>query len=1166
MFITDGVDLPEKVVDAHAKRRLVFFVGAGASIDDPSNLPSFKALARKLAEDARYPFDEDMDIDLFIGSMPSNFDVHEHAHRIISNPISAPNLTHTAIARVASSMGSARVVTTNFDDHLSTTALAEAMPFDDRWIGPALPIGDSFTGVVHLHGSVTRAPKELVLTDRDFGRAYLNDAWATRFLQRMFEKFAVVFIGYSLNDPIMRYLSLGLPSKTRRYVLTNEPDDAKWKHLGIRPIGYPGTATDHSALLAALQAWDSRARMGRLDHRTRMREIIDGGTSMTPVDRDYVIRRLRTVEGARDFASTADTVPWLQWAESRPRFRALFTGLVAKESTLVLADWFGNYIVDPAKHGAALQTAQRLGQQFHPNLVSAALFAAERLSAADELAGRRWKTLLATSIHRHSAPPDLGMLLPYDPSAHPEPLAVVRAALRPFLALKKSWFPLENDGETPPDVEVKWHTDEHTLGAHLTRAVDEAGEGDEVLGSLLEDSLNGAYDLLSGYQGDRSFDPLGFGRSAIEPHEQDRHPDAQDALIDALRGFGEKGLPAVPDLPERWWKQRKPLFRRLALHLLTADVTKTPDEKVRWVLDHNLLFAGDEKHEVFRLLAESLPSASQEMRAEVLVAAVRGPDFPEDMSERQRHVAYTTYNLLAWLTQSVPDWREAAVEFATAQAANPMFAVRESPDFGHWSSSGTWGGHLPIEPEDFIRDAETDLRAAFDDLLDRDYSERDFDEPDWDDALSVARRVVEIRPSLGIDLWGIVSERGDLSEREPQLLRAIVGGWERAELGSQSEEIIRLVATQALVAESARSVSQFLLAQIRREVENDESPVTAALRDLARQLWATHSAAFEHGPDSRFSSLALNSWPGELATYWAVEVDRHWRHNRDDWSGLNVEEKSAMLEMLNGPAQTLDATRPALAVVTYFLFAADPTFVEENLFPLFRDEASAAQVWGSFLYNARVDDKMLAAGFLEALAAEWGRLDSLGDRSLQHQFYSLAASVVTFAGITEQGRGRLLDASVLAADGQTASLFASAVVRLLGSPDTQGAEVWDLWLRDHIAARLSNLPRSAEPEELARWADTVPFLEDRIPDAIEILQGKGIGLGDKYHAPTFPERALSAHGPLLVEHLAERIRNSTPTGWAQPHEVREVISAVRAILGDAVQPIVDAARECGFIQ
>ncbi len=149
--------------------------------------------------------------------MPTDFDTHRHARDIIARDTSLPNRTHTALVRVASALGSSRIVTTNFDDHLAAAAVAAGIEVSDKWIGPALPLGADIDGIAHLHGSVLRRPEQLVLTDRDFGMAYLTNAWATRFLLPMFQRFTVLFVGYSHDDPIMRYLSLGLPGVCQEF-------------------------------------------------------------------------------------------------------------------------------------------------------------------------------------------------------------------------------------------------------------------------------------------------------------------------------------------------------------------------------------------------------------------------------------------------------------------------------------------------------------------------------------------------------------------------------------------------------------------------------------------------------------------------------------------------------------------------------------------------------------------------------------------------------------------------------------------------------------------------------------------------------------------------------------------------------------------------------------
>ena len=88
-------------------------------------------------------------------------------------------------------------------------------------------------------------------------------------------------------------------------------------------------------------------------------------------------------------------------------------------------------------------------------------------------------------------------------------------------------------------------------------------------------------------------------------------------------------------------------------------------------------------------------------------------------------------------------------------------------------------------------------------------------------------------------------------------------------------------------------------------------------------------------------------------------------------------------------------------------------------------------------------------------------------------------------------------------------------------------------------------------EELTCWADSVPYLSDGIPEAIGLFSNRGVGLGDRFLRPDFPEGALSNHGPLLVRHLAERIRNSSPSKYFTVHQVKELIESTRGVLGDA---------------
>ena len=68
-------------------------------------------------------------------------------------------------------------------------------------------------GVVRRSCDIRRLPDQtdptyadLVLTSVGFGQAYMLAGWATRFVVELLRNFMVVFIGYSLNDPVMCYM------------------------------------------------------------------------------------------------------------------------------------------------------------------------------------------------------------------------------------------------------------------------------------------------------------------------------------------------------------------------------------------------------------------------------------------------------------------------------------------------------------------------------------------------------------------------------------------------------------------------------------------------------------------------------------------------------------------------------------------------------------------------------------------------------------------------------------------------------------------------------------------------------------------------------------------------------------------------------------------------
>lgn len=264
MWIRD-VDVPAELIEAARTGRLVIFVGAGASVDPPASLPNFKALVQEVGTRAGTPptGDELKRLDKFLGTLDDRgINVHDLVAKAIDLPNSRPNRLHRAIIDLARAHPPVRIVTTNYDRHLS--AAAEAAGLDvEVFRGPALPVGDDFVGIVHLHGALDQEARRLVVTDSDFGHAYIREAWAARFLDRMFSAFTVLFIGYSYGDLVMQYLGRSLGRGSTRFVLTDREDLPEWRAYGLIPIPYQAPDNSHVALPETLERWAELAMLGR---------------------------------------------------------------------------------------------------------------------------------------------------------------------------------------------------------------------------------------------------------------------------------------------------------------------------------------------------------------------------------------------------------------------------------------------------------------------------------------------------------------------------------------------------------------------------------------------------------------------------------------------------------------------------------------------------------------------------------------------------------------------------------------------------------------------------------------------------------------------------------------------------------------------------------------
>lgn len=373
-FTRNGPDIPERLLQLHEDGQVVFFCGAGISY--PARLPGFGGLVAKLysalsvvpsavQQSAIRAGQFDTAIGLLEADIVGGRETVRRALASILTPdLSAPNAiaTHEALLTLGKIRGGrTRLITTNFDRLFEEVVAGKSLS-SDHFQAPLLPVPKSrWDGLVYLHGLLSAAPTageldRLVVSSGDFGLAYLTERWAARFVSELFRNYTVCFVGYSINDPVLRYMmdalaadrllgesppetfAFGSYSKGKEEQRANE-----WRAKNVTPILYL-EHNRHAYLHSTLRSWAETYRDGVGGKERIIVECAIARPLASTRQDDFVGRLMWALSDpgglpARRFAEL-DPAPSLDWLEplSQDRYRHADLGRFGIRSKASLDD------------------------------------------------------------------------------------------------------------------------------------------------------------------------------------------------------------------------------------------------------------------------------------------------------------------------------------------------------------------------------------------------------------------------------------------------------------------------------------------------------------------------------------------------------------------------------------------------------------------------------------------------------------------------------------------------------------------------------------------------------------------------------------------------------------------------------------------------------------
>lgn len=1145
----DPIDIPDELLEAQEQGRLVIFAGAGVSMGEPSNLPSFVGLASQIA--GSHPLAADIAkqntrLDRFLGELfRQGVDVQGLCRSIIGNPASKPTELHRSLVDIFIKPEHVRIVTTNFDNHFRVALEGRGWK-TDCYYAPALPLGHQFSGLVYLHGWIAR-PEPLVLTDEDFGRAYLTEGWAREFLQRSFAEFTTLFVGYSYKDPPVEYLARGMSGKSiaPRFALTAAGETGQWASLGIREITFEKTTGSNpfENLYAGIKKWAEFTKQQPTDIAERVKAIVCAPENLAPdKSQSSLLRRcLEREDSCHFFTMEAKGWHWVKWLNEQGLLPDLFdpSRRELTKPQVNLARWLASALLAEESDEGLLLVER------HHGSVGRHLWSAlrQRLQWDKNV---KWNSPL---IHKwvllltETCPPDsmgeLSHLLRIVAKAAPHTLgmALLRRLtdLRIVVSKGFDFAALLKGGDTvkskdKAEFEIVVAGEVHELdGVWEECFKPRLSELRESLLLLLENRLREAHELYrAAERSDATHDPC-CHRGRI--YERDAYRTGRglnlvlDLLLDVLEESAKQGWSLPEPRLASWLASGVPVLVRVGLYALHLSNGIPKPRKVELIRQHQLVHPDvfGATHEAWLVLSDCYTALETPEKRALWQTVSQGPteNASDDAASEpwQKWRQHQIDSLTWFLGTKNKECPEAAQALAALRQREPDFRGHEGMDqvfFG--GGQVTEGPRTPKSATDLLSSPPS---SQIDWLLSYQGGRAPFEESREGLLHAVGDACaqnnawgISLLEELGIrqawksDLWDAAFWRMNLSALPQDKLTWLLKSLESHFADSPSLQGLTVFLFHGVdFSDGKRPSAENLDLLIRvslliwKQIKGTEARVT---KDFKREEW---------------TNRAINHPAGRIAEFWLKCSDLQRRESGGHIPGFPEWLKGPLEDMVAGEDYASQLGRVTLGLHFRFVYDVDPAWAAAQLFPKFRFSIvgeEAFLMWEPHAgYGALSRDLILVMPPIYREAFPHFH-DVVGH--LQTGFFRHIAGMVYSCLFDVNADNWFRDFLTGLTDDEKANWAKQVEWGLRGAPEARKAQIWQGWMKGYWEDRLHGRPcplAAKEAEEMLEWAFVVGAA---FPEAVALVvrgpriqQRLGIVLHilEKHEAPEkYPEAVL----------------------------------------------------------
>lgn len=678
-----NVDIPDELVRASQSGQLVVFAGAGVSMQDPVELPSFDVLVDEIRQcvdpnkrlrdrtfkegsDGKPIYTETPEQYLeYLSSKKSNTRVRNACAAVLDAKGKTSSL-HKNIVRLFGRQP-LRIVTTNFDDCFEN-AIRESAVEAAVYCAPALPLGNDFEGLVHLHGIASEC-KTMVLAACDYGRAYVTDGWSSRFLTNLFTEYTVLFIGYSCGDSLVDYLTRSISTEMTGKAFTlcrSSEDTSDWQMRGVAPI----TFSKYDDLPEIIGGWADYLKQSVGQRLQSLEEIV----SRPDLDQEQ----------------SELLVSLLTWPDAADR--EVFTKAFCDNSSclehlkLLKDKGLANFLMAERLSTAEFALLRWVIDEFA--LAQCGKLQALLFSCRDELSACFYERVFRRLWLACTPPSVIGAWLIWLESTSwrcqilcSQSLAQIASNCEdPHIVytiariLLKAGLPLPNNRSTnfsnqEPVLGVGDECHRELLAEGIRR---HAGTIGEKVFYYCCDQIEAAYSIQTSCWTNRSaIDHISYLCPSVEPHEQEAH--FYSTGIALIRIARETIADSFADVAmEKCLESKCALLNRLGLWIMSE--YRCDGNCLSLIEGGGYLTCPDLHHEVFQLMRKAFVAADSDQRKRFADYLKRL--FPSVIPGS----GYTCFNICSWLLEEAEDDELRAMR-DNVLLVNPDFAESVHPDF-----------------------------------------------------------------------------------------------------------------------------------------------------------------------------------------------------------------------------------------------------------------------------------------------------------------------------------------------------------------------------------------------------------------------------------------------------------------------------------------------------